>query len=88
MASGSGKGAAPRVFPPGQQMNIWLELEAAEAHGNVNTDVFQVCQCRISQCQEKLPGMGCQDCFNTAKALPCTGIVSAAAREVDLMCSV
>ena len=40
--SGGGKGAAPRVFPPGQQLNIWLELEAAEAHGNVNTDVFQV----------------------------------------------
>lgn len=23
-------------------MNVWLELEAAEAHGNVNTDIFQV----------------------------------------------
>ena len=33
---------ALRAIPAGQKMNIWLELEAAEAYGNVNTDVFQV----------------------------------------------
>ena len=30
------------MVPPGQRMNIWLDLEAAEAHGTVNSDIFQV----------------------------------------------
>lgn len=33
---------ALRAVPANQKMNIWLELEAAEPYGNVNTDLFQV----------------------------------------------
>lgn len=29
------------MFPSGQLMNVWLELEAAEPHDDVNTDMFQ-----------------------------------------------
>lgn len=44
LESASTKGAVPssRAFLSGQQMNVWLELEAAEAGGSVNADLFQV----------------------------------------------
>jgi len=37
-----GSESTTRAFLPGQQMNVWLELEAAEGGASVNTDLFQV----------------------------------------------
>lgn len=37
------QGRSIRAVTTGQKVNVWLELEAAEPYGNVNTDVFQVC---------------------------------------------
>lgn len=36
------QGRSIRAVTTGQKVNVWLELEAAEPYGNVNTDVFQV----------------------------------------------
>ena len=39
--------ARPRVLPPGQRVDVWLELDMPESNG----DVFQVCaprDCQIS----------------------------------------
>lgn len=37
-----GKDGDWRTFQAGQQFSVYLELEAAEPGGNVNTDIFQV----------------------------------------------
>ena len=39
--------AMPRAFQPGQQMNVWLELVAAESGGGVNVDLFQASRQRM-----------------------------------------
>lgn len=31
-----------RFLPPGQSINVWLELVVPECHGSRNADVFQV----------------------------------------------
>ena len=37
--SEQGRMARPRVLPPGQRVDVWLELDMPESNG----DVFQVC---------------------------------------------
>ena len=39
--SDQGRMARPRMLPPGQRVDVWLELEMPENHGSSNGDIFQ-----------------------------------------------
>ncbi len=41
--SDQGRMARPRMLPPGQRVDVWLELEMPESHGSSNGDIFQAC---------------------------------------------
>ena len=58
--SEQGRMARPRVLPPGQRVDVWLELDMPESNG----DVFQVCapQYRATQAAATTPGCLCVLC--------------------------
>lgn len=39
--SDQGRMARPRMLPPGQRVDVWLELEMPKNHGSSNGDIFQ-----------------------------------------------
>ena len=47
--------ARPRVLPPGQRVDVWLELDMPESNG----DVFQVCAPQYRQIQAATAASGC-----------------------------